>query len=209
MEGVDAAIAAGASINAADKFGFTALHLAIKNKNVALANKLLENEGIAESLSAKTNKGFTPLLVAAWKGDLSMVQKLITKGADLKAKDTAGRNVWGVAHDWHHEEVCSTPPPRLAAPASVLTRPVPPPDSRAPEAQRRPLCRGRRACLPAGSQVAPRASRQDVSGSRAAEGRVRPDGEREAFAGLQRGGAATSQCRTGVAVSQIRRSCIS
>jgi len=105
MEGVDAAIAAGASINAADKFGFTALHLAIKNKNVALANKLLENEGIAESLSAKTNKGFTPLLVAAWKGDLSMVQKLITKGADLKAKDTAGRNVWGVAHDWHHEEI--------------------------------------------------------------------------------------------------------
>ena len=27
------------------------------------------------------------------------------KGCDIKAKDTAGRNVWGVAHDWHHEEI--------------------------------------------------------------------------------------------------------
>ena len=30
---------------------------------------------------------------------------LINAGADIKATDSAGRNVWGVAHDWHHEEI--------------------------------------------------------------------------------------------------------
>ena len=122
MGPVDAAIAAGADINAQDKFGFTALHLAIKSKNTALANKLLEMEGI--SLDIKTNKGFTPMLVAAWKGDLNLVQKLITKGCDIKAKDTAGRNVWGVAHDWHHEEVRVHPPLPLA-PAPCVGCPAP------------------------------------------------------------------------------------
>ena len=103
MEPIEAALAAGADINAADKLGFTALHLAIKSKNTALAAKLLEMEGI--NLDAKTKKGFAPIHMAAWKGDLNLVQKLITKGCDLKSKDTAGRNVWGVAHDFHHEEI--------------------------------------------------------------------------------------------------------
>jgi len=104
MSAVDAALAeSGMDINAKDKFGYTALHLAIKSKQIALANKLMEIEGI--DLNAKTTKGFTPMLVAAWKGELGLVQKLITKGADIKAKDTSGRNLWGVAHDWHHEEI--------------------------------------------------------------------------------------------------------
>jgi len=103
MDPVAAALSAGGDINCKDKFGFTPLHLAIKSKQVALANKLLEVDGI--DLNAKTTKGFTPMLVAAWKGDMAMVQKLITKGGDMKAKDSAGRNVWGVAHDWHHEEI--------------------------------------------------------------------------------------------------------
>jgi len=103
MAPVEAALEAGVDINAKDKFGFTALHLAIKNKNPALANKFMEVKDI--DLNAKTTKGFTPMLVAAWKGDISLVQKLITKGADIAAKDTSGRNVWGVAHDWHHEEI--------------------------------------------------------------------------------------------------------
>jgi len=103
MSPIDAALAAGADINAVDKLGFTALHLAIKNKNTALANKILAIEGV--DLNAKTRKGFAPIHVAAWKGDMNLVQKLITKGCDKMAKDTAGRNVWGVAHDWHQEEI--------------------------------------------------------------------------------------------------------
>jgi len=103
MAPVEAALAAGADINAKDKMGFTALHLAIKSKNEELANKLLDTEGI--DVNVKTNKGFTPLMVAAWKGSEALVQTLITYKADLKAKDGAGRNVWGVAHDWHQEEI--------------------------------------------------------------------------------------------------------
>lgn len=30
-------------------------------------------------------------------------------GCDLKATDTGGRNAWGVAHDWHKEEVSRLP----------------------------------------------------------------------------------------------------
>jgi len=103
MGPIEAAIAAGADINAKDKLGYTALHLAIKNKKAELIHKLITMEGI--DLNAKTNKGFTPMLVAAWKGNLATVQVLIKQGADIKATDTAGRNVWGVAHDWHHEEI--------------------------------------------------------------------------------------------------------
>lgn len=103
MEAVDAALEGGADINATDKWGFTPLHMALKNKNTALVDKFLEIEGV--DLNAKTNKGFTPLMVACWKGEQEIVQKLMDKGADVKAKDSAGRNCWGVAHDWHHYEI--------------------------------------------------------------------------------------------------------
>jgi len=103
MGPVDAAVAAGVDINAKDKMGYTALHLAIKNKQYELCMKLVNIEGV--DFNAKTNKGFTPMMVAAWKGDINMVMELIKKGADMSAKDGAGRNVWGVAHDWHKEEI--------------------------------------------------------------------------------------------------------
>ena len=44
-------------------------------------------------------------MIAAWKGDSGCATKLMTMGADKFAVDTGGRNAWGVAHDWHKEEV--------------------------------------------------------------------------------------------------------
>jgi len=102
-EAVDRCLAAGADINAKDKYGFTPLALAIKNQNSKLIYKFLEIEGI--DINTKTNRGFTPLMIAAWKGDAGCASKLITMGCDLKATDTGGRNAWGVAHDWHKEEM--------------------------------------------------------------------------------------------------------
>ena len=90
---MEAALAAGADANAADKLGFTALHLAIKNKNAPLAMRLMEVEGV--SLDAKTTKGFTPMLLAAWKGDLDIVSKLISKGADTSVTDADGATALG------------------------------------------------------------------------------------------------------------------
>jgi len=102
-EAVDKALAAGADINQKDKFGFTPLMLAIKNQNSRLIYKFLEIDGV--DVNAKSNRGFTPLMIAAWKGDAGAATKLIEMKADLKAVDSGGRNAWGVAHDWHKEEM--------------------------------------------------------------------------------------------------------
>ena len=103
MGPIEAAIFAGADINAQDKLGYTPLHLAIKNMQPELTHKLMTMKGI--QLNIQTKKGFTPMHVAAWKGDVATVQALIKCGADIAARDTAGRNVWGIAHDWHKEDV--------------------------------------------------------------------------------------------------------
>ena len=56
-------------------------------------------------INLQSRRGFTPLMVAAWKGELDCCEKIINLGAKLYVKDTGGRNAWGVAHDWHHEDV--------------------------------------------------------------------------------------------------------
>ena len=38
-------------------------------------------------------------------GELECCEKLIELGAKLYVKDTGGRNAWGIAHDWHREDV--------------------------------------------------------------------------------------------------------
>ena len=93
----------GCDVNAVDKLGFTPLHLALKSKQSALANRLLQVDGV--QLDVQTRKGFTPLMIAAWKGDIELCSALIEKGADLKVKTEDNRNVWGVANDHHHEEI--------------------------------------------------------------------------------------------------------
>jgi len=117
----DEALASGADINTQDRYGYTPLMLAIKSagafcpqslrperdewytKQDKLIAMILDVDGL--QLDIQTKRGFSALMVAAWKGNLEVVQKLIKMGAKLDLKETGGRNAWGIAHDWHKEEV--------------------------------------------------------------------------------------------------------
>jgi len=118
---LDACLEKGDSINTQDRYGYTPLMLAIKSGGAfcpqslkperddwyksqdKLIAKILDVEGL--ELDIQTKRGFSALMVAAWKGNLEVVQKLVKMGAKLDLKDTGGRNAWGIAHDWHKEEV--------------------------------------------------------------------------------------------------------
>jgi len=93
----------GCDVNALDKYGMTALHLALKAKLPKVAMTLLDTGKC--DINLQSRRGFTPLMVAAWKGELECCEKLIELGAKLYVKDTGGRNAWGIAHDWHREDV--------------------------------------------------------------------------------------------------------
>lgn len=113
----DACLDAGEDINTQDRYGYTPLMLAIKCAGEFLEQRpereaekikqdklvaiILDQEGV--KLDIQTKRGFTALMVAAWKGNNPIVAKLVEKGATLNLKDTGGRNAWGVAHDWHKE----------------------------------------------------------------------------------------------------------
>jgi ankyrin repeat protein len=117
----------GCDVNSVDKYGMAALHLALKAKlpkvtravtpaappraprrapprPVRQAAMALLDTGNCD-INLQSRRGFTPLMVAAWKGELECCEKLVTLGAKLYVKDTGGRNAWGVAHDWHREDV--------------------------------------------------------------------------------------------------------
>ena len=123
-ERLAAALAApDCDVNAVDKYGMSALHLALKAKlskvrphtpeplargpqrsacvhvGGQVAMQILDTGKC--DINLQSRRGFTPLMVAAWKGELDCCEKIINLGAKLYVKDTGGRNAWGVAHYWH------------------------------------------------------------------------------------------------------------
>ena len=88
-EGLDALMARGFDVNAADNAGNTPLILALKSKEPAVIETLL-NAG-ANPLAAN-DKGITPLLAALSRGDEfdAIVDRLIAAGAKLTDQDAAG-----------------------------------------------------------------------------------------------------------------------
>ena len=99
----DALKTAGADINAVDKYGFTPLHLACKLQITEVAERLIDAPGI--DLDAVTRRGFSAMMVATWKGEVKVVEKLLLAGAKFAVKDGGGRDAWALAHDWDHEEI--------------------------------------------------------------------------------------------------------
>ena len=64
--------------------GMSALHIASVYGKESILDLLLDNNATADIWN---NQGYTPLMLAAGEGNSSIVEKLLSKGADLNAKD--------------------------------------------------------------------------------------------------------------------------
>lgn len=87
--GLERGLAQGASVNARNRLGETALVILLKNNKVDLAQKLLD-AGTDVNLAAVN--GITPLMTAAFNGQTAMARKLLDKGADVAPLDRLSKN---------------------------------------------------------------------------------------------------------------------
>ncbi|MEM8862059.1 MAG: ankyrin repeat domain-containing protein [Chloroflexota bacterium] len=79
----------GADINQIDKRKNTLLHHAAYENATEIGNMLL-SEGIIDLESRRQQYGFTPLLVAAFEGNVEMVELLLENGSEIEAVDDWG-----------------------------------------------------------------------------------------------------------------------
>ncbi|PRW56655.1 ankyrin repeat [Chlorella sorokiniana] len=85
---VAALAAAGAELEAADSCGQRALHLAVAGGHLACVHELLLAE--AEMEAASQEYGFTPLMLAAVRGQEACLRTLVAAGASVEARDSNG-----------------------------------------------------------------------------------------------------------------------
>ena len=64
--------------------GMSALHIASIYGKESIVDLLLNNNATVDIWSGQ---GYTPLMLAAGEGNFNIVEKLLSKGADLNAKD--------------------------------------------------------------------------------------------------------------------------
>jgi ankyrin repeat protein len=86
---VGRALADGASVNARNRVGETALVIALQNDRPALAMDMVK-AGTDVNLAAVN--GVTPLMAAAHAGQTDIVRVLLAKGADIAAVDRLKKN---------------------------------------------------------------------------------------------------------------------
>jgi len=83
----------GANMDAKDKKGKTALHVAAEKGDIPVMKLLLDSSlpiKKGANINAKDNEGETALCVAAEKGDIPVMELLMDSGADIEIGDNLG-----------------------------------------------------------------------------------------------------------------------
>ena len=65
-------------------------------KDFKLVQKLIDSN---ENINLKDNNGNTPLLLASHEGNNSLVKFLVSKGANIDAKNNAGKGILQIVRD--------------------------------------------------------------------------------------------------------------
>lgn len=86
----------GADVHACNKEGMTALCVAAR-KGVHTASEILHKEGSELNPKVTQKVQWSPFLLAAWGGDLKLMKKYISWGADIHAVNHEGWNALHVA----------------------------------------------------------------------------------------------------------------
>ena len=83
----------GANLNSRNRIGESLLMMPIKAGRQDIANYLL-GRGARVDIASTAN--VTPLMAAAFNGDLGMVKRLLKRGADVHARDRLKKLQWCV-----------------------------------------------------------------------------------------------------------------
>jgi len=83
----------GANLNSRNRIGESLLMMPIKSGRQDIANYLLDR-GARVDIASTAN--VTPLMAAAFNGDLGMVKRLLKRGADVHARDRLKKLQWCV-----------------------------------------------------------------------------------------------------------------
>ena len=101
IEAVKQHLAAGADVDAKDKYGRTPLHFTSIYRQKEIAELLI---AAGADVNAKTAGGGTPLNAAALKGYKEIAELLIAEGADVNANDDDGDTPLDYAIGENHTE---------------------------------------------------------------------------------------------------------
>ncbi len=90
-------------MEARDRFGHTPLNYAIKRRRNDVVRYLVQRHGA--DVDAKSMYSYTPLIIAAWHGNVEAVEILLERGADVFAKDSTNMTCLHWAANQEHPEI--------------------------------------------------------------------------------------------------------